>query len=94
MLNEYAGALAYALRREVGRDSVDVGPDISRLLAMDHGLRLTEMVDALAELEQFHFVRVDRGQPADIGSMPLELSRVVGVRVQQSLHDYCSVRGL
>lgn len=95
MLSADAADLMWALRKHVGADKVGIGPDLPELLELvDMGHE--QLLAAIEQLEQFHFIEVDRQmgavQPELKENVPIGLAKIGGVRVLESMQEHCARR--
>lgn len=88
MLSEEAISIALRLRQHVGKDNVGVGPDINEFITIFSGTGSGELRKALDQLEQYQFIRLNRGIAAAPGAYPPEFRGVAGVTVLEPLQVY------
>lgn len=93
-MSENQFELAYALRRQVGADSVGIGPDLSELLPLVEDMPPETIAHTITELESYGFLRVNRATRTQDQPGPRELGGVVSVTVLEPLQQYFDDRGL
>ena len=88
MLTDNAFIVAQRLREQVGSDINGVGLDNQQLCTLFDNFDSNELRDALNELAQIGFIRLDEGMPASAAGIPKALRNIAGVGVMEPMQVY------
>ena len=88
MLSDNAFHVAAKLRAHVGSDKIGVGPDTSQLVNLLDDLGHNDLREALDELEDAGFIKIDSRLGAPLPKIPNQFRDVAGVSVLEPLQAY------